>query len=1144
MSNTKFFTNTAGNSLLDKFKGIFENRKDFKYFDVLVGYFYASGYHLIKEELKAMSKIRILVGIEADKLLKKYHDKGLLYVGQTEEVKAEVLDNILHDIQHSEHSQAVEESMLQFLAEVITGRIEIKAHPSKKLHAKFYIFRPDNYNAHNTGEVIMGSSNLTQNGLGEYANHNYEFNVILKDYTDVKFATDEFERLWAESTPILPEAVREVFDKSFVKPEPNITPYELYIKFLIEYFGQSIHLDEQIFQILPKNYTKLQYQADAIAEGMRKLEQYNGFILADVVGLGKTIVACAIIKKFVLQSPIQTKILVVHPPAVRMAWEKTLKDFQLTPYVTLVTNGSLHKITDRDNLHYPNPEEFGMVIVDESHKFRSHSTQAYELLQLICKTPFVHFNKAIDKKVMLLSATPLNNKPEDIANQIYLFQEARQSTIEGVPNLQSFFSPKIKAFQKVRAKMKEFAQQHPEQKLPAELIGELREIFIEIKERVLRPLVIRRTRKDLENNELYQKDLVQQGIVFPKVPETPTSLTYSFNDQLAELFKETVDYLVADRKDENGVPMGNTLGYYRYRGIQYFVDVANQKKYAKRNQSVEDISDLLSGLMQNRLVKRLESSFFAFKKSLNRLRKQNSYLIQMFEDIGEVFFTQKKFPIELFFEDKDGQMLTGKALQESLAVLRKKIAAYQNSYHEDSEEIAIYKPKDFDEKWLAGLKKDQVLLDALCQKWENITYDPKFEAFCEVLPTQLLGQGNLEKKLVVFTESADTCLYLQQKLKEAKFGKVLAMTSKMKNDAIYKTIRANFDANISSQHAANDYDLLITTDVLAEGINLHRSNTILNYDIPWNTVKLMQRIGRVNRIGSKAPEILVFNFKPVPQSNAKINLNEIALAKLQSFHSSFSEQSKVYSTLEELEENTLQTIATTEEDETDLRLEYLSFLRKFAQEQPENFKRIEQLAVRSRVGRISPVGLPEGTTLAYLRNEYREAFFLKTPAKALRELTFAEAVSYFKAAATEPAYYQVSSGYHDHLKLMESAFMDNSTNDTQQAGNSFRLAPKDGKVVSWLQQFAQAKGITVSQKEILRKLKELIENGVYATLVTKISKIMDNKQLSLPEKLQAILDIGSRYGVQSRIYLDNFRLKNPPPTQIATPEVVLAESFL
>ena len=1144
MSNTKFFTNTEGNSLLDKFKGVFEHRKDFKNFDVLVGYFYASGYHLIKEELKALSKIRILVGIEADKLLQKYHAKGLLYVGQTDEVKAEVLANILHDIQHSEHSRAIEESMLQFLAEVITGKIAIKAHPSKKLHAKFYIFRPDNYNEHNTGEVIMGSSNLTQNGLGEYANHNYEFNVILKDYADVKFATDEFERLWQEGTPILPAAVREVFDKSFVKPQPNITPYELYIKFLIEYFGQSIHLDEQIFQVLPKNYTKLQYQADAIAEGMRKLEQYNGFILADVVGLGKTIVACAIIKKFVLQSPLQTKILVVHPPAVRMAWEKTLKDFQLTPYVTLITNGSLHKITDRDNLQCPNPEEFGMVIVDESHKFRTHNTQAYELLQLICKTPFVHLNKAIDKKVMLLSATPLNNKPEDIANQIYLFQEARQSTIEGVPNLQSFFSPKIKAFQKVRAKMKEFARLHPEQKLPAELIGELREIFIDIKEKVLRPLVIRRTRKDLENNELYQKDLLQQGIVFPKVPETPTSLTYSFNDELAELFKETVDYLVADRKDDNGVPVGNTLGYYRYRGIQYFLDVNNQKKYAKRNQSVEDISDLLSGLMQNRLVKRLESSFFAFKKSLNRLRKQNSYLIQMFESIGEVFFTQKKFPIELFFEDKDGQLLTGKALQDSLDVLRKKIAAYQNSSQEDSEEIAIYKPQDFDEKWLAGLKKDQLLLDTLCQKWENITYDPKFEAFCEVLPTQLLGEGNVEKKLVVFTESADTCLYLLRKLKEAGFSKVLAMTSKTKNDAIYKTIRANFDANASSQHAANDYDLLITTDVLAEGINLHRSNTILNYDIPWNTVKLMQRIGRVNRIGSKAPEILVFNFKPVPQSNAKINLNEIALAKLQSFHSSFSEQSKVYSTLEELEENTLQTLANTEDDETDLRLEYLSFLRKFAQEQPEDFARIQDIAVRSRVGRISPVGLPEGTTLSYLRNEYREAFFLKTPTKPLRELTFAEAVSYFKAAATEPAYYQVGSAYHDHLKLMESAFVDNSTNDTQQTANTSRLAPKDNKVASWLQQFAQAKGVTPAQREILRKLKALIEEGVYAMLGTKISKIMESKQLSLTEKLQAILDIANRYGVQSRIYLDNFRLKNPPPVQIAKPEVVLAESFL
>src|SRR5690606_2014686 len=282
--STKFFTNSNENTLLEKFKGVFTYTK-VAAFDALVGYFRASGYFLIREYLRTVPTVRILVGINVDYLIGEAARKGLEFKFNANETRDEFFKRLKEDIQGADYSKDVEEGILEFIHDVSTGKILIKAHPDRNIHAKIYIFRPDTFNPHNSGSVITGSSNLTLPGLET----NFEFNVELRDFDDVVFATKTFNELWSEAVDIDPEDIKATQNATYLND--SYTPFEIYIKFLIEYFGKSIEYDPESIEDLPKGYFKLRYQVDAVNEGYQKLMKHNGFFLSDVVGLGKTIVA-------------------------------------------------------------------------------------------------------------------------------------------------------------------------------------------------------------------------------------------------------------------------------------------------------------------------------------------------------------------------------------------------------------------------------------------------------------------------------------------------------------------------------------------------------------------------------------------------------------------------------------------------------------------------------------------------------------------------------------------------------------------------------------------------------------------------------------------------------------------------------------
>ena len=502
--NSHIFTNKDGNTLIKEFEGVLQHNPQIRNLDAVVGFLRASGYFSLRPFLDNIGKVRVLIGIDVDKYIAKAAQQGKLFFGAEEEVKEEYLRKTRTDIESSNYRKDIEDGIYLMVQDLLDKKLELRAHPSKKIHAKIYVLYPDNFNQYSQSMAITGSSNLSGNGLGITQDKQYEFNVKLDRYDDVKFAKDEFEQLWneAEGCEITSEDIKAAIDRTYLKGD--VPPYDLYIKMLMEYYADRVlETDSADPFDMPEGYTKYDYQMDAVIEGYQKLIRYDGFFLSDVVGLGKTIVATMIAKKFLIENGYEhTKILVVYPPAVEQNWKSTFKDFGIDKYAKFITNGSLSKVLDEEDYNYWNAEEYDLILVDEAHKFRSHTTSAFEQLQEICKMPRLEAGNipGYKKKVMLISATPMNNSPADIYTEILLFQDPRHCTIDGVSNLTAFFSPLIKEFKRLR-------------KNNNTSIEDFKQLAEKVRDRIIKPLTVRRTRTDIESIPRYNKDV--SG--FPKV---------------------------------------------------------------------------------------------------------------------------------------------------------------------------------------------------------------------------------------------------------------------------------------------------------------------------------------------------------------------------------------------------------------------------------------------------------------------------------------------------------------------------------------------------------------------------------------------------------------------------------------------------
>lgn len=1085
--STKFFTNDKDNTLIKKFEGIFKHTNVF-HFDALVGYFYSSGYFRIRPYLKDVSKIRILVGINVDNLISEAARKGLEFNFNTEVTREEFIAQLKTDIQNSDYSREVEEGILEFIEDIINKRIEIKAHPNKNIHAKIYIFRQQEEHTHaGYGAVITGSSNLTQAGMES----NFEFNVELRDYDDIKFATETFEKLWADSIDIIPSDIQNVKDNSYLSE--NFTPFQIYIKFLIEYFGKSIEYDPESISDLPKGYKKLAYQIDAVNDGYNKLLKHNGFILADVVGLGKTIIATIIAKKFYFTNGYRTKILVVHPPQLKSNWEKIVRDFEV-PNIHFITNGSLH--------HIKHPEDFDLIIVDEAHKFRSDESEMFNQLQKICKTPRKRpgYDGSKEKKVMLVTATPLNNRPNDIRNLLYLFQDAKKSTLE-VGNLQHFFRPLIDRYEKLKRETERLI-----------IANEVKKIYEEIRVKVIEPLVVRRTRTDLRNTPEYWRDITEQGFTFPDI-EPPRQVLYQLDDDLNSLYDDTIKTLKDTKRG---------LKYYRYQAIRFLPTEVKNRIF---NMRADLISEALADIMRVLLVKRIDSSFHAFKMSLSRYKSANEAMLKMIVN-DKIYIAPKLNVNEFILNDQEEEL--EQILEDS----------------DDPKLIQVFKREDFAQEFLDGIAHDQEILKELVAQWEKINYDPKLDEFTAKLNKEFFkSEINDNGKLIVFSESRETTEYLKPLLEKNTGKRILCVHSGNQKE-LSEDISLNFDANVELTRQKNDYDIILTTEVLAEGVNLHRANIVVNYDIPWNATRLMQRIGRVNRIGTPSKRIYIYNFFPTIETDSEIELNKKAYLKLQGFHSALGEDSQIYSTEEEF--NSFGLFERLPEEERDERLVYLNEIRRFREENREEFEKIRKLPKRSRAGRKNKAFI--GATITFLKNNKRDSFFFVREDLSFEELTFIEAAKIFKANVTEKAI-PLHEKHHEQIGAAIDTFRDETFIQALGDKSAIKLSPNETKAIAFLKQQLSAEYAGEKDKLKLEQAIGSVRKGKFQKLpreVNALIKSMQKERLGRADLFNKVITILDKYPLIESQAEEQVVIEKPSDLsgrEIMLPTIIISESF-
>lgn len=1023
-----FFTNENGHSLLSRFKSTL---KDTQLFDVLVGYFRSSGFYQLYESLEPVEKIRILVGLSVDKesydIMQYHRQMGMLDLESHQRTKKIFQKNLQEEIESSEENDNKLEigvrKFIEFLKKEVENQdldkekggngkqLEIRAYPSKNIHAKVYIgkFKPED---RDYGYVITGSSNFSQNGLIA----NREFNVELRTKRDVLFAEDQFNCLWAEGVDISDDFIDTITTKTWLNDQ--ITPYELYLKLIYEYLEEDINLENQFDPFLPDGFMKLKYQSQAAIQAKKILDTYNGVFLADVVGLGKTFITALLLQQ------VQGKSLIICPPVLKQYWEDSLFDFGIRSF-TVESLGKLEHIFKKGL------DKYDYVVIDEAHRFRNEGTQSYANLLDICR----------GKKVILVTATPLNNTVDDIFAQLKLFQAPKNSTIPGVPNLEKFFS----AF---RTQLNKIDKSDPEYKVA------IKEISNKIKNSILRYVMVRRTRNDVVT--YFQEDIVKQKLKFPDLA-IPQKIVYEYKGDLEITFNKTMQYL-------------QEFTYARYTPLLYYIGNKRLTEFEKQQQRN------VGGFMKGILVKRLESSFFAFRQSIDRFILSYDNFINMFNN-GTVYISKKVNVYDLLDNDDFAKL-------EELV---------------DEDKAHKYDSIDFRKEFITKLEFDLKILKDIQTQWKSVDSDPKLEHFITDLKTNKILKKD---KLVIFTESKETGDYIFEALLKEFPNKVLFYSSKGGRHTNNKTIsnhnvardmiQANFDPNRKPKEQANDLRILIATDILAEGINLHRSNTIINYDLPWNPTRVLQRVGRVNRLGSDFSDIFIYNFFPTTHSDQHLGLEVNITNKIQMFHDILGEDAKYLSDGEEFGSqelfNTLNNKKsyTGEDEEGDSELKYLEMMRKIRDENPDLFEKIKKLPKKARSGFVKEK-ITNDQLVTFFRIGKLKKFYLNQSGTS-NEITFFDAVKELECTPLTKRG-NIPKEYFHLLQTNKSKFeIDTTVGDEslKSSGGRSNAAYIEKRLKD--KSFKNCKTFTDSDDEFINGLKDMLHQGTMAKKTAQIIK--------------------------------------------------------
>ena len=963
--------------------------------DIAVGYFFFSGFKALAHSFKD-KKIRILVGKEIDPACvadivkySKVNDESLEKwaprkpTNSALQLKQNYIDALVEFVNNSDtFDEADSENAFKAFAEKISnGSLEIKVTKRENpYHGKLYLLHNKQdiqVQKKQPGTVIIGSSNLTWSGLIGQGELNKESNSA-KDFEE---ANAIFLDLWDSSEAITvadltcaDEFLATLKKKLWIYHQP--TPYELYMRVLHELFKKpddfnKIHTPSSITD---GAFLDLEYQTDAIRIALDRLDKFDGVIIADVVGLGKSIIGSAVANNLGMNT------VILAPPHLVPQWEDYKEIFGIKGS-KVYSSGNIPVVYEK----YSDSNKPILLIIDEAHRFRNEDTNDYKLLHQICRSN-------PENKVILLTATPFNNSPQDIFALMKLFQTPGRATIRSVDNLSMRFRELIAKYKKLRVDLRKSSKVNLEK--------EKKEIARETR-RFLEPIVIRRSRLDLEKISRYKKDLEAQNISFPSI-EGPTLLTYDLKE-LSGLYIDTLNKIGSDETDQNQGYIGA-----RYKPATY---VKDREKFLERFGEAFDDGDLkvaqtnLSEFMRKLLVMRFESSKYAFRTTLERMIANNKLIISWWDQLGIVPIMKKgNLPDPDDFALDDGVGLDD--FESKLEKLR------------DSKGLLEVPSEWIDEKFIIDVNRDTKLLEQIHHSWfedaDLSLLDPKLDEL-EIQIKKLLNE-NQSRKIVVFSSYADTVNSIATGLIDKGMTGVLAFTAAVSSRDSRKILLSNFDASYTLGPQQDEYQVLICTDALSEGVNLHRAGVIFNYDIPYNPTRVVQRIGRINRINKKVFDVIhIYNFFPTVIGNSIISIKAIATLKKALINSIMGDDVRALTPDENLETFFMEEFVQADDSEEDLSWD-AAFIEEYenAVKSQSLLQKIEQIPRRSRISRTSQ---KLDLSLVFSKHGQSSIFVSAQPDSAPEVLSTEEALKLFKAEPQEKGS-EVSAHFQPLFKVV------------------------------------------------------------------------------------------------------------------------------
>lgn len=773
--------------------------------DIATGYFEIGALTALEGLWQQLKTARILMGDEVTKRTRKALVEGIEQKLNLSIEKEKERNDFLSGV------PAIVEALR-------AGQIQCRTYSKKKFHAKAYITHPQ---APDIGSVaLVGSSNFTLPGLTD----NIELNVQLKQQVEV--LQQWYENHWNEAEDVTPEILKVI-----ERHTREYTPFEVYVKALHEYFrGHEMSAGEwelagpdkggsRIYKILDK------YQQQGYQELLYIAQTHRGAFLCDGVGLGKTFIGLMLIERLVEKS--RKRVALFVPKSARKpVWESALKYY--LPHIDLKGVFSNLAIFNHTDLSSPGKqgeldsvrEKADVIIIDEAHHFRNIGSRYQKMFEL-----------AEGKTLFMLTATPINNSLLDLQRMIELFSRKQPDYFKAAPlgihSLPAHFRSIEKKLEKEL-----FVGRAPETEIE---INQLEAEKFLANDALFKDLVVQRSRAYVKQSQILAGAKQTQ---FPeKLP--PQVADYSVKKTYGRLLT-ILDKAFAKKNPLFSLAIYNPTNYYK--GDKEEIDILLRG----RQQQVV-------ALIRTQFLKRFESSVEAFTQSCRRLFEKLLAFIEVNANPKQLarlnkWKLQQSEPIEFiragqqsFFDDQtdltEAEVDDGLGVLVSEELLSATVALSREEY--DVDEIVEQTFFDLNQliEFLEELKK----------------FEPKHDDKLRALLAQLKKDAVLKKhKILVFTEFKDTAIYLLKQLKEDGIEGVDEIDSSTKEDRgkIIQRFAPYYNGSSSEElrrKGVEEIRVLISTDVLSEGLNLQDCTRLINYDLHWNPVRLMQRIGRIDR---------------------------------------------------------------------------------------------------------------------------------------------------------------------------------------------------------------------------------------------------------------------------------------------------------